>query len=208
MPDISAGETIQLRVWTEAGEQAAVNTFYFKCQAVTGFVSDIAITLQFDTAIAAVFKPLLQNVAVYRGTQGRIMKTPPPVAVIADANPGPGTAGAVGLPRQTCGIYTKRTALAGRGYRGRMYLPFPAVDDDQGGGGPTLGYMAKLDNLTLALDAFTHVVDVPGSDATLVQVLWKGKAVSPVPIVANVPNQKWATQRRRGSYGKANVVPF
>lgn len=202
-----AGETLQFRVWCQQGEQASVNSFYYKCSAVTGQVSDVAAAVQFDTMIAAVLKPLISNVATFLGTQCRVMKTPTPASADTNANAGPGTGGVDGLPRQIAGLITKRTNLAGRGYRGRLYLPFPSTDSNVGEA-PSIPYLALCDNLTLALFAFTTITDAGAASATVSQVLWKKPPVSPVPIVALIPQGKWATQRRRGSYGRPNVSPI
>jgi len=206
--NLAGGQILEFRVWTNEAEQAAVNTYHYKVVTVTGTVTDVDAAIDFDAVMAPLYKPLMQNLSNYRGTQARIISLVPlPIAVTTSLNAGVGTAGATGLPRQCAGLISWQTALAGPGHRGRTYLPFPSSFSDTGDGQPGLTYQNDLENLANALEGFGPITSGGGGSAD-VQLVLKVKApVSPIPITDHVIRDHWATQRRRGSFGRANVSP-
>lgn len=141
----------------------------------------------------------------------RLSGTPPIVDVAGPYfSTGVGFAGGLAgdvLPTQTAGLITKRTAVPGRRGRGRAYIPFPTESYNDANGLPTNAYMTPAGALAFSI-----------SQSVLVGTLIDGNYLDPVilhrdtggtsDILATLARQKWATQRRRGSYGRPNVSPF
>ena len=123
-----------------------------------------------------------------------------------------GTGGATSLPKQTCGLASIKTALAGRRYRGRMYLPFPSVTMDTGDGVPTAGYQVNVVNaVTVMLSVNNITVGGRTANWNTVLVHKAGKTpipASPTPITTFVIDGGWATQRKRGYFGRINESPI
>lgn len=117
-----------------------------------------------------------------------------------------GTAGAAVstvISTQTSGICTLKTALAGRKYRGRFYMPFPVADNVDTDGSPNAGYVADLD--TLAGDIVTDITITPaGGSSEISPVIWHKATSTFTPVTGHTARKEWATQRRRGQFGRPN----
>jgi len=207
---------LKARVWCTQAEQAAVNTLFYFVSSITGApTTDLDVAKYIDSFLNGRFKAVIGNDATYRGVQVSVQNVSPlPATQFYNGNAAIGTGGAIDLPRQTCGLLQFQTANAGRRFRGRWYLPFPATTADVAGGLPSSTYLTAAQSIASAL--LTNL-SAPNASATgvanLVPCLQHRPGISPLP--ANVTNittisvsTKWATQRRRGSFGRANSSPI
>lgn len=215
---LQLNDVIAMRVWCTSAEQAAVNTFNFAVLAISApAATDQDAADAFSTVIAPDYKAIMSTVDNFNGVQCQIIDRGFPTVLFVPANDttdaGPGILAGPNLPRQACGLISWRTTKAGRKYRGRTYLPFPNGNLDTGIGAPTGGAVTAFTALANNVLNFTAI---PGFSITLGLVLrHRGfpRAVPPIPPTDDpiadysVP-AKWATQRRRGSYGRANVSPI
>lgn len=210
------GMLVSARFWTADSEQASINVINYRVPSVTGVATtDQDMANYLDLQMASVYKPLIYNAANYRGVQVAILGvTPRPATVFSNTHAGAGTAGATGLPRQTCGLVSYQTALGGRRFRGRTYLPFPTTADNQTNGTPTPGYLTLLTNWLAQLFASNTVPNAGATgSAAILPVLNHRAGKTPIPatvtdITHSTVSPSWATQRRRGSFGRANSVPI
>jgi len=203
-----AGNIIAARAWCVTGNQASVNSFYYRVVGVgTPAATDKDFCDNFDTVVAADMKALIYNGASYKGIQAQIIWPPPlPADVVTVTNAGAGTAGANAMALQTSGIISWYTALAGRAQRGRTYAPFPSTTDNSNGV-PSAGYVTKLTNLATASQALVNILS-GGRSATVVPVIWHRGTHTTDDIKAFFARAVWATQRRRGAYGRGNASPI
>jgi len=211
---------VQVRIWSQvtAAFQAAVNTAWYFCSSVgspPAFDTDVAD--QVDSLIATDFKALLSSTAEYRGVQVILHGSSPSYAaltlpVAAAAGAGNGTSGADLMPKQTAGILKFQTLRPGPSGRGRFYLPFPSTASDSGGGTPSAGYSTAV--ITFGADIGVGLaISQGGRTALLIRVLVhrKNKAglfPDPSPVIDWSTSGLWATQKRRGSYGRQNLSPI
>jgi len=206
---LAAGMILAARVWTSDAEQAAVNTYHYTVRSVGALPStdqDVADTI--DNAINATYKALMSVLARYRGVQVQIIfPLPPRVDVQQVANAGAGTAGAITSAKQVTGLISWYTLLAGRAFRGRNYLPFVSNSSVATDGIPTAGYVTNLQTLAVALDGVTAIA-IGGRTATVQMGIYHRATHSMTDVNTFVPQQKFATQKRRGAYGKPNLAPF
>jgi hypothetical protein len=181
--------------------------------------TQIAIAMDNAQGLAAQMKLWLNNQSLYRGVMVQKIYPIPagkPAVEFTVANAGAGTAGAQQLPRQSCGLIYATTAKAGRAFRGRNYLPFPAAalqnaTLDQ----PSAAAVAILGGVATILYG-TFVVSVGGVLTTLTPIIFHRKANKAGTTVANGYDPilnfggrlLWATQRRRGDYGRQNNSPI
>lgn len=113
---------------------------------------------------------------------------------------------------QVSGIYSVETAFSGRGYRGRQYIPFPASVFSTAGPPSYMSaaYRTLLSALALGTSGGTFI-DVGASTYNLIWCLYHSSpeavAGTYTPITTYKVGQNWATQRRRGDFGKLNNVP-
>lgn len=217
---LAAGNLVQLRLWTQwnGAVQAAVNSSWYLVSGVgSPAATDADVASFMDNLIAPFIKPLIHNIARYQGVQAIIHSPTYPnpatnVPVSATTNAGIGTGGAVPMAGQVAGILRFQTALAGAAGRGRWYLPFPSQTADSGGGSPSAAYVTAGNSLGNVVGVDQPVV-VGGRTATLLRVLRHarnrfGVVPPPTPVVSFVTDNTWATQKRRGSFGRKNVSPI
>ncbi len=207
-----SGDIVQTRAWTHDTDQAAVNTWYW---LVTGFnpdgVDEEDVAVGVDAVAGPLIKPCINNLAVYDGVQSRdISQLPLGIMQQSKVNAGDGTSGAAALPRQTAGLIQWRTTKAGPGGRGRTYMPFPSTTDTELNGKPTVAYQGHVNALATALMGITQFIHA-GNPLQLVSVemvLKVKPGLSSLGIETFAVSDKWATQKRRGAFGRVNVSPL
>lgn len=190
-------------------EQASYNVFHHLVATggtITATDADVAKAL--SNGLATPYKNAMTSSSAFRGAQTRVLiVTPPPSpqAFVGDA--GDGAIVGIPLPRQCTGIISWRTAGSGPGMRGRSYIPFPPVEADEGDGVPTDAYLTLLG---LIAGAFLSVrdIEVSGRVAHIDPGILHRSDLSFTPFTDFRTPRKFATQRRRGSYGRPNSTPF
>lgn len=199
---------IRVRIGCFSYNQAAINTVHFQVEALTGTVSLDDIASHFDTALAPLYKAAMTDKALYYGTavQGALTDEWT-VQAISDDFTGQGTAGSTPLPLQTCGLISSKTDYAGRAYQGRVFIPFPDQEDsDPLTNTPLALYLGKLAAIAPILYE-TQLVTVGANSITLEPKVGAQVGLAQKDITSWRVRDKWATQRRRGNYGAANVYP-
>jgi len=191
--------------------QISVMTHKWQMTSIVGgttFNSSDFLT-QYDADLAALMLPLLSAGASYYGTQISLMNPigagprPDNTAI----NTAVGTGGAGLMPTQTCGLISWYTSTMGKVGQGRTYVPFPSPTQNQADGTPVAGYMSLLAALASYLRSTTTVA--PGAvTAEFEKVLYSGGIAEPLFVDYATPRDAWATQRRRGSYGRVNKLPW
>lgn len=128
-----------------------------------------------------------------------------PVSAVA-TNVGSGTD--PNLSTQTRPVLSWRTATAGRGYRGRLYLFSPQTADISTLAAPVAGMITAAANLGSDLLGYT------GTAGTTVKLCiahrHKGPPVTwtTTLVTSAVSRAKFGTIRKSGQYGKPNVGPW
>jgi len=210
---ILAGNHYELKVFCVAGDQLAINVLHYKCQSIVGAMGVLDAAGLAGLVFGPDYAPLLHNDASFYGTSVQDISALPYLLPGQDAsNPLTGTGGATPLPDQVSGIITIQTAFTGRKNRGRVYVPFPPqqLSAVQANPIPLSGYVSRLS--TLGIDLLNlSLNDGLGNIATMHleihhRVLHALGSWTDAQAVR--PNFKWATQRRRGDYGRANGLPF
>ncbi len=205
---VAVGEVYGVRAVCILGAQVSINTVSYRIVSpLVGSILDTDIANHYAAAYASFLAPMLCNDAFFRGViVFRRLPTPQPVAAKALAITA-GTGGAVALPKQTCGLLSAQTSLSGRAQRARFYVPFPSQSSNQLDGVPTVGYKAELSALLGV--AYTNLnLVVGGNSVNLDPVVWhKSTHTSDMIQTSNI-STLWATQRRRGDFGRVNASPI
>jgi hypothetical protein len=204
---------VKIRVGCYMGgiSQAAWNTGYMVATAVAGAGgSDLDLAVSLDTGFTAVYPPLLNNEAGYNGTSCQIVNTAgKATGTVQQSTAGAavGTAGATALAPQTCGLFRRQTAFPKQAGRGRCYVPFPSTAHDQGAGVTTGAYQTLLQALA-AVWAAPVTVGAGGNTSTLTWILKPAGIGLTRTLTGYTTSIGWATQRRRGYFGRLNREPF
>jgi hypothetical protein len=136
---------------------------------------------------------VLEYVATYAGNDG------PTIVTISTVDPVPGGGSAAIVPQNTAYLIRKRTDLAGRRGRGRMYLPSVAEQNVD-----AVGIVAPstVTSLQAAFDAWMlELTDTIGNELYPPVILHRSEGIGeeppPTPVVTFVVENRVATQRRR-----------
>lgn len=206
--DLAVGDLVVISCWSKLIDQAAANTF---CYQVLSIGSPPATDFDVTDALSSIYATILStmpNDAIYQGAQGVIVRsTLAPRNVQSTTGAGSGVAGATALPRQVAGITSWYTPFRGRSNRGRTYWPFPSVTQDSGDGVPNGGYTGTIGTIVTALMGLTSI-SASGRTATVQMRIRHRKTTGAVVIDSGVTRAVWATQRRRGAFGRQNRSPF
>jgi len=202
------GDILESRTVCQLGDQIGINVMHWQVRGVTGTVDlqDAADAL--DAVTAPAYKPCLATSVTYYGTGLRAVSPVLSVEVASKLNTGPGTSGALVLPKQVSGLITWLTNTPGRTGRGRSYIPFPSQDDESGTEVPNAAYVTNLNIITAVIGNTTIAVIPAGGSASLRQIIWSRAHPVVKDVQEGVGRARWATQRRRGDYGRINTVPF
>lgn len=215
-----AGDVFKLRVvcWSPVNGQIGVNVSYWVASLVTGIGATPAqFAAAFDGLVFAAYQSFMSSTCAYRGVGVQQVLELPPVEATVVTHANPGTAALGALPLQVSGLLGTGTAFSSRHTRGRIYIPFPADDFTDANGDINIAGQTILAtlanaygaNLNLGAGANTAVMNLTVRS----KVLHLGPPVLPPTITYNVvtvvtARTKFATQRRRGQYGRLNPLPF
>ncbi len=206
---VAIGDIAQVRViYKGAAGEEAINTYHYIVTTVGATpATDHDIAQAFDGANASAIIPALPTDCKYDGVEvSLITYIPAFVTQRAGALAGPGTWASIAMGQQVSGIISWFTRLAGPKFRGRLFFPFPGVSAILAGI-PTTAYLSALNAVAVAFFGFT-TVSVSGRTCGLLPVLWHRRTRTFDYIAnANLPD-KFATQKRRGNYGKNTMPPF
>jgi hypothetical protein len=206
---LAVGTFVKCMIWTSDVEQAAVNSVYYKVTAIGGTpATDQDVCDAVDTIVSGSIQALMNNNATYNGVQAQIVAPGTVlVSVSQTSHAGAGTGGAVALPKQACGITSFYTDTAGPKGRGRNYLPFASTGGDSGDGKPSSGYITSAQAMYVALMNLTAIA-AGGRTATVSLVIYNRPTKTGIPVIRMVTRAVWATQKRRGAFGRTNKSPI
>lgn len=209
--NIVVGGVVRHVMYCTIPGQISVTKRDWQCTSIAGGanVPAQAVVDDFDTAAGTAFGDAMSNDAQYYGSQlyyqTPVGPPPRPVTSIAGATAGVDISPL--LPTQTCGLVSLYSDFLGKAGQGRVYVPFPAISSQDTNGTPTPLYNTVVQNIGTFLTT-PRVVVSGGISATFVPSLYIPGGSPPKPLISFQVRDAWATQRRRGSFGRLNRVPF
>lgn len=200
---MALGDILRVVRTTVNPNQTGINVMHYRISVVVApEPSRQQIANLMHTTIGPLYIPLMSSAGALIRTSVQKIR-PLPVEVAAEAST-PTFAGGLTtdlLPGQVSGIITLRTAFAGRGFRGRQYIPWPTEGVSDSSGLPTNAYVLNLDALAQQLIVPLVVPNGAGS-ATIQPVIFRRLTAVSNDVTSAIARVTWATQRRR-----ASVVP-
>jgi hypothetical protein len=173
---------------------------------VVGAVDGQALADAISTAAASLYKAVIATLASYQGLKMSVKRANTKFAtILSTAAAGPGIPGNDPQPKQTAGLTSKITDFAGRAYQGRVYWPFPPKEVADTVGHPSFALVTAYNDLAAQL-LTVQVYTMGATTCSLTPVIFHKQAgVNPTPVIGYKTAQKWATQRKRGDYGRPNA---
>lgn len=208
--NLVADMVLEVSLYHQMDAQVAINVLKYIVLSVTSTPSDLdlaeAIGSNYDDNIL----PWLASEATYAGNKVRILYPGPllPPPVFSSAGAGSGLGGAA-IPGQCTGLLRKKGSVQGPKGRGRIYVPFPGNSMRTSDSVSTAGRTALDDIANLLIDtdgkpSFTTV----GGVVNLQMILsLNGSPPNAIPVIGYDRANSFATQKRRGIFGRVNVLP-
>lgn len=207
---VAVGDILEVKIACYCRDQLALNLVHCRMTVIPGAAPTYPKLAEGAESIWAVsVKAAINSEADFLGVTIRSVY-PAPLGQEYISTLLAGTGGGAGdvLPLQVTGIVTKRTLAPGRKYRGRMYVPFPGEGDSAVTGKPNAGYLTKIDALSSILKS-AATATAWGAGVTGEWIVYRRTTPLDSRAISGTTNQpKFATQRRRGSYGRPNARPF
>jgi len=199
---VQVADIVQISVFCKAGDQVSVNVFNYQVSAITGggpTLADCAGT--FGDLVKDHYRACMGAAATFLGTKASVFGATPQPMPGYYSNHGAGTGTGDLLPRAVSGLIQWQTDYTGKSYRGRTYIPFPCEAFSGSDGEPTAGYITALDALG---SDFKNITEFVGefSTATIALVINSRQLNQFTPVTTASYPLKWATQHRRGDYGR------
>jgi hypothetical protein len=210
------GDVLEIRTLCFSIDQISVNVMHWRVGNVSGAgVSLQDIAAQFDTDVNGAYKNWMPANCNYRGIGITNLTGERTVEYHATGFTGPGTQTAKMLPTQTTGLISFKTALAGRHMRGRIFPGLPWTDWMLATSQMTAAGLIALNTIRSAI-GLAKVASIGANSTTVVlTVMHRPTLARPIPpnslttdVTSAVASGLWATQRRRGEFGRTNQVPF
>jgi len=211
---IESLDTFEFRIYTLYNGQLAVNQRGYEYVAGSGGLNTTSAIVNqtfLDANLAVIMTPLLVTGASILGTSIRLNPNPEHIATdYSTVITGTGSGGTVALPKQTSGLIRFRSNLAGKRGIGHTYVPFPPADSNLTTGVPSAAYTDALDGLGSLLLGPISILDVGTTLGQLRSTVRVTSATigSPALMTRFFSLPAWATQRRRGDFGRVNRNPF
>lgn len=205
------GNMLRVTIATQMVDaQTEENNFGFVCTSNSGGGDTRAALGAF--VLAAFNSAILPTIKADAGTYGfkvsQVGPKPPPLPVTAVSASSGTAASGVTLPTQSRPVISWQTLSAGKGYRGRNYLPTPTSLFITTGLIPTSGYLTQANALVASLlGGLTS-----GGTTWALALLHKPKPPTTLVwtaslITAGKARAAFGTQRRSGNYGRPNYNP-
>lgn len=189
-------------------EQLGLMDTHWSISSVVGTPDGLDLATAIDTTVGAVLKPFLPSVAAYAGCEAvRVLPAPVYDPDISIGSAGAGSFGATVLPPQCACILKLDTGMIGKSKRGRLYVPFPASGSLDPSGVISAGARTLLTAMGSAL--LGGIVVGAGGDTAVATLGVYSRKLSTIAEVTDIATPfGFATQRRRGFYGRSNIRPF
>lgn len=207
------GDTIQVTHFCYCSDlsQASENVHHYVVTAVAGAgLSDLVLAQDMGTAFSALYAALMPLPAEYVSCSVQHLKPLPRLpAQYSNAAPLPGAATDEMLPSQVAGLIDFGNGTSVRSARGRSYVGFMArdfLDTVLKFGEVNAAGLAALQALGNQI-AGVHTYGAGGNTVTLSYGALSKVTGTFTPLSTVTPSRGFATQKRRGFFGKKNVLP-
>ena len=206
---------ILYRTWFQLGDTIATinRRLRWTCtEAVRDTTSDKVFEALNTFDYFTVLQPLVSTPTKILGESLTLDPNPDRVAVeYSTSVSGFGTGGSVALPGQVAGLVSFGSATMGKRGEGRNYVPFPPSAANELNGSPTATYITNLQALGTMMTSTIPCPNIDSSGTGALNAILRSTPGSPTtgaPITRFSVPTVWATQRRRGGFGKFARSPF
>lgn len=210
MANLVAGDVVQCRFIHAGptGEEAFVIMNYVIGTITGGTIADQDFADQASMFYSSLIVTIMPSTCYYDGVIVSLpARSPQPASVKSNLGNGSGSSGSQVANTQATALISLPSGLSGQKNRGRSYLPFVTATFIGTDGFPTSGFQTLLLTIAAAFAAFQGFT-VGGASATFNQVIYHAALKIWTYVYLWVAKRRFATQRRRGNYGKNRTPPI
>lgn len=205
---MAVSDIFQVTIGCRFGDQLGLNVRHYRSVASTGPgpISPQLFADELFDRLDATYIAILTSSSEFRGViVQKILPLPAGMGFLSSQDAIAGSQTGDPLPRQVSGLISLRTDFSGRRFRGRAYIPFPPETLSEADATPTAFYLAGLADIAQAMVEPLGVTD-GGSTETWLPVIFHRDSGTTDFITSAMVHDAWATQRRRGSFGRPNAL--
>jgi len=202
---VTSGKLLKVSFYAWQNGQIAIWSHAILTSAVAGPAFNYGdVAYWYANNFDAAWKPQLNVGVQILGVKiAALAQLPPPASGIArDTDTGANASPT--LPGQASYLISLYTNLAGRAYRGRNYVPFPMAVDQDTDNTPKAAVVTALQAVANALYIPQFITTGGGGTMTTTPVIYHRETQDSTPIFSALVQKRYATQRRRGDYGRLN----
>jgi hypothetical protein len=210
-------DILEVRAVCSNADQIAINVLHYRVTFLSGptpgvLLGDIATDM--SNHLNAGYQLVMPPSAAYRGTGVKNLMAPATQEFVSTASTGPGLAGGTEIPQQVSYLVNLKSANSGRGFRGRFYPGFVSNTFVNTSGNMNAAGLTAI-QLLAANTPINRTITVGGNSTTIQLIILRRQAqklplVFPtyVDVVTVNARGAFATQRRRGDFGRTNQAPL
>lgn len=195
-------------------DQIGVNVLHYRVTAQGTFTPTLAeIAANLRPVFADIYTLCMANECRYSGVGVKNMAAPATEEHVASVGGIFGNEGLNEFPSQISRLVSIKTGFAGPGHRGRIYVPFPSTNSANSEGNMSASGITSIQLFAAGFPLTKTITSGANSVTIVLGVLRRiagGVALPPGTIdlaIQLVPKFLFATQRRRGDYGRINPLP-
>lgn len=183
-------------------------TLHYQCAVAGGGDTRASLLTHINSLIVTNVCPTLATTSSFYGSKMSTVKALGPWSPIVVYSGTSGSDTSPALPTQVRGLISWHTALAGRAYRGRMYLPTPGSDHVTTTSAVPTSVLTDWGTLATGLVAPYATGGTTWIPGIYHRVPTAGIASVFDQIISATVSDVYATQRRSGAFGRPNAAPF
>jgi len=210
-PTVLSGHICQVRLISYDPDtlQIGLNIVWAKAfNLIGGPVTSMECAQAINQVFKTLYKTVMASDCKWYGVGVRDYSIAPlPTEDIYAVDQGPGIVGGVTAPDQLCALITLKTGVAGPAGRGRKYIPFVPVSFIAADNKIDAAQLPSYALIALAFVDPVLVTGISGGTLNLQFGVAKADQTGFKPITDAILHPEIATQRRRSSYGKTNLLP-
>jgi len=207
---IATGQLYTLRLYCQLQDQISVNVRHFEIGAnVGGGLTEQECARKFSNKFAVLYRAVMSSQANFLGVQlNRLIANILGPGFTSQFGAGAGRLEAAPLPRQVCGLIQFQAEVGGRKSRGRMYFPFVCEGHISAEGHVEENLRNHLRVVGSTMAQPIILGDTASVTTTFNPIIYHRATQTFDGIVGYSVGNRWATQKRRGDFGRQNPIPF
>lgn len=205
---LATNDVLEVRLISNFRNQYAINVRHFRIgTTLVGAPTLDQAASAFEAKFAPLYKACMSSVAQWYGLTARRVTPGQSLESVTASLRGIGSVAGDPVPSQVAAVISLRSAIPGRAFRGRMYVPFASEADNGTDGRPSAQYIGNANAIAIPLSQSTVYV-LGAQQFSAIPVIYHRKLQTETTIVQAFTRFDWGTQRRRSQINRPDRPPI